>query len=97
MASGSESRDSNEEDLTDILNRTLILLSSLLSLNYRPAWKVMQLACVTVWNISIRSIPGEDFLVKSGICSHLLGIIWRSELYFSSAIHSALAIRGQLH
>eukprot|EP00210_Caulerpa_lentillifera_P000601 g582.t1 len=66
----------DEEQITEILNRTLVLLSSLLSLNYRPAWKVMQLACVTLWNICSRSIPAEEFLAKSGICTHLLNITW---------------------
>lgn len=63
-----------DAEVSSLMRRTLSLLTKLLRLQSAQAWKVMQLACITLWNISCRSKPAETLLVQSAIAVDLLEI-----------------------
>lgn len=60
--------------ISPLMLRALNLLSALLSLRLPQAWKVIQLSCITLWNIACRSNSVEMLLVQSGISDALLNI-----------------------
>lgn len=62
------------ENLSPSMERTLRLLLKLLCLQSENGWKVIQLSCITLWNISCRSKPAEHLLAHSGVSISLLDI-----------------------
>ena len=82
---------SEDTDISPLMQRALHVLSQLLRIQSSLAWKVIQLACVTLWNATSRSRKAERFLLESGISTYLLNIArWSDHTAKPSINHGCL-------
>ena len=79
-----------DTDVSPLMQRALQLLTQLLRIQSNLAWKVIQLACVTLWNTTSRSRKAERFLLESGIGTSLLSIARWSDLTSNAFNHGCL-------